>query len=219
MSLRRLMKKIYLFVATLLLSYSVLAISQVYVINDNTPLKADNNSNAKTLVSLAKNTELSRLTMHYSGWSQVSTNNNLVGWISSDQLSTIAPAKSIKPALISDTALTDMKKVISDLKLQLDIYKKDNQKLLSNEAQLQDKFDLSTNQFTQQIELLNQDKQRLKATNNDLSIELESLTFDRNLLIAIVLLIGVLIGFIISAIFNKIAKNKRDSFNTIRRSY
>ena len=219
MSLRRLMKKIYLFVTTLLLSYSVLAISQVYVINDNTPLKADNNSNAKTLVSLAKNTELSRLTMHYSGWSQVSTNNNLVGWISSDQLSTIAPAKSIKPALISDTALTDMKKVISDLKLQLDIYKKDNQKLLSNEAQLQDKFDLSTNQFTQQIELLNQDKQRLKATNNDLSIELESLTFDRNLLIAIVLLIGVLIGFIISAIFNKIAKNKRDSFNTIRRSY
>lgn len=212
------MKKIYLFFAAFLISYSVLAISQVYVINDNTPLKVENNNKAATLTSLAKNTELSRLTMHYSGWSQVSTNNNLVGWIPSDQLSTIAP-KSKTVAAKNDTTSADTQKIISGLNAQLDQTKKDKQKLITDKGQLQAEFDSATDQFQQQLASLKQDNQRLNTRNNDLSNELESLAFDRNLLIVIVLLIGVFIGFIISIIFNKIAKNKRDSFNTIRRSY
>ena len=212
------MKKIYLFFAAFLLSYSVLAISQVYVINDNTPLKVENNNKAATLTSLAKNTELSRLTMHYSGWSQVSTNNNLVGWIPSDQLSTIAP-KSKTIFAKNGTTSADTQKIISGLNAQLDQTKKDKQKLITDKGQLQAEFDSATDQFHQQVESLKQENQRLNTHNNDLSNELESLAFDRNLLIVIVLLIGVFIGFIISIVFNKIAKNKRDSFNTIRRSY
>ena len=212
------MKKIYLFFITLLLSYSVFAISQVYVISNDTSLKAANNNNAKTLASLKQNTELSRLTMHYSGWSQVSTSDNLHGWVLSDQLSSIAP-KSIKNTATNNKAIVNANKIITDLNIQLASHKQDRQKLIADKAQLQAEFDLSVDKFKQQLESLDLDNQRLKASNNDLSNELESLTFDRNLLIAIVLLIGVLIGFIISAIFNKIAKNKRDSFNTIRRSY
>ena len=212
------MKKIYLFFITLLLSYSVFAISQVYVISNNTPLKAENNNNAKTLTSLKKNTELSRLTMHYSGWSQVSTSDNLLGWVLSDQLSSIAP-KSIKNTITNNKTIDNANKIIADLKTQLASHKQDKQKLIADKAQLQAEFDSSAGEFKQQLESLNNDNQRLKTINSNLSNELASLEFDRNLLIAIVLLIGLFVGFIISIIFNKIAKNKRDSFNTIRRSY
>ena len=212
------MKKIYLFFITLLLSYSVFAISQVYVISNNAPLKAENNSNAKTLISLKKNTELSRLTMHYSGWSQVSTSDNLLGWVLSDQLSSIAP-KSIKNTITNNKTIDNTNKIIADLKAQLASHKQDKQKLIADKVQLQAEFDSSAGEFKQQLESLNNDNQRLKTINSNLSNELVSLEFDRNLLIAIVLLIGLFVGFIISIIFNKIAKNKRDSFNTIRRSY
>ena len=212
------MKKIYLFFITLLLSYSVFAISQVYVISNNAPLKAENNNNAKTLTSLKKNTELSRLTMHYSGWSQVSTSDNLLGWVLSDQLSSIAP-KSIKNTITNNKTIDNTNKIIADLKAQLASHKQDKQKLIADKVQLQAEFDSSAGEFKQQLESLNNDNQRLKTINSNLSNELASLEFDRNLLIAIVLLIGLFVGFIISIIFNKIAKNKRDSFNTIRRSY
>jgi len=79
------MRKITFFTTLLFLSFSVFSASSVYTFQDNTALRLDNTSKSKLLKTLPKDTKLKRLTMHYSGWSQVVL-GGLQGWILSDQL-------------------------------------------------------------------------------------------------------------------------------------
>ena len=100
------MKKITFFITLLFLSFSVFSASNVYTLQGNTALRLDNTSKSKLLKTLPKDTKLQRLTMHYSGWSQVVL-GDLHGWILSDQLTKTAPKNNTNTLAKSTTKAGD----------------------------------------------------------------------------------------------------------------
>ena len=89
------MNRVFFFIFSLLLSFSLLANSTVFVVNDQGIIRSDKiaNNDKNIIKTVGKNQRLQRLTMHYSGWSLVAL-DGLNGWILSENLTTVSPTLS-----------------------------------------------------------------------------------------------------------------------------
>jgi tetrahydromethanopterin S-methyltransferase subunit G len=67
--------------------------------------------------------------------------------------------------------------------------------------------------------VLKQQNAVLSTRNNDLQSQVDSTDVGNNINTLFTLIFGLIIGFIISIVFARSAQKKRDSFNTISRSY
>jgi len=195
------MKKITFFITFLFLSFSVLSSSSVYTAQDNTDLRLDKAAKSNILKTLSKGVKLQRLTMHYSGWSQVDL-NGLSGWILSEKLTQTKPNNSAnlvaKPDVRSNNKLLEK---VKELTKNLEKLQLENIALSSTISDIKD---------------LNAE---LSAHNNDIQAQIDSTDTGNNINILFALIFALFMGFIISVVIARFFQNKRDSFNTISRSY
>ena len=221
------MKKILFFIALSFLSFGVISASSVYTVQDNTALRLDKMPKSKVLITLSKDTKLQRLTMHFSGWSQVKV-NGMSGWILSDKLTQVAPKivinMSTKSIVNSDN--NKHSKQINNLKKSLAKLQLENKALSSTIADIK-AFSADTSAkniadfalLEQQNTEIYTHNNELSTRNNDLQSKVDSIDTDNLMNTLFILIFGLIIGFIISAIIARSAQNKRDSFNTISRTY
>ena len=214
------MRKITFFITLLFLSFSVFSASNVYTLHDNTALRLNNTSKSKLLKTLPKDTKLKRLTMHYSGWSQVVL-GGLQGWILSDQLTKTAPKNNTNTLAKSTTKAGDNNHSIQieNLKKSLEKLQLKNKDLSSKIVDIKAFNSESTTKITADISVLKQQNAVLSTRNNDLQSQVDSTDVGNNINTLFTLIFGLIIGFIISIVFARSAQKKRDSFNTISRSY
>ncbi|RUM76596.1 MAG: hypothetical protein DSZ13_03370 [Candidatus Thioglobus sp.] len=211
------MKKITFFISLLFLSFGVFSASNVYTLQDNTALRLDNTSKSKLLKTLPKDTKLKRLTMHYSGWSQVVL-GGLQGWILSDQLTKTTPKNNTNTLAKSNTKAGD-----NNHSVQIENLKKSLEKLQLKNKDLSSKIvamkALNSESTTTDLSVLKQQNAVLSTRNNDLQSQVDSTDVGNNINTLFTLIFGLIIGFIISIVFARSAQKKRDSFNIISRSY
>jgi hypothetical protein len=214
------MRKIPFFITLLFLSFSVFSASNVYTLQDNTTLRLDNTSKSKLLKTLSKDTKLQRLTMHYSGWSQVVL-GGLQGWILSDQLTKTAPKNNTNTLAKSTTKAGDNNHSIQieNLKKSLEKLQLKNKDLSSKIVDIKAFNSESTTKITADLSVLKQQNAVLSTRNNDLQSQVDSTDVGNNINTLFTLIFGLIIGFIISIVFARSAQKKRDSFNIISRSY
>jgi len=223
------MKKITLSVALLFLSFSVFSASSVYTAQDDTALRSDKSPNSKVLKVLVKDTKLQRLTMHYSGWSKVKV-NDLSGWILSDKLTKIAANKPTKSIVISNNKYAEQ---IKNLETSLEKLQLENRSLSSTITDIKAFSADSSAKYIADLALLEQQNTELSThnneisthnneisnRNNDLQSKVDSIDTDNLMNTLFILIFGLIIGFILSLVIARSAQKKRDSFNTISRSY
>ncbi|RUM76641.1 MAG: hypothetical protein DSZ13_03325 [Candidatus Thioglobus sp.] len=216
------MKKITLSVALLFLSFSVFSASSVYTAQDDTALRSDKSPNSKVLKVLVKDTKLQRLTMHYSGWSKVKV-NDLSGWILSDKLTKIAANKPTKSIVISNNKYAEQ---IKNLEMSLAKLQLENRSLSSTITDIKAFSADSSAKYIADLALLEQQNTELSThnneisnRNNDLQSKVDSIDTDNLMNTLFILIFGLIIGFILSLVIARSAQKKRDSFNTISRSY
>ncbi len=214
------MKKILFFIALSFLSFGVISASNVYTLQDNTALRLDNTSKSKLLKTLSKDTKLQRLTMHYSGWSQVVL-GGLQGWILSDQLTKTAPKNNTNTLAKSTTKAGDNNHSIQieNLKKSLEKLQLKNKDLSSKIVDIKAFNSESTTKITADLSVLKQQNAVLSTRNNDLQSQVDSTDVGNNINTLFTLIFGLIIGFIISIVIARSTQKKRDSFNTINRSY
>ena len=214
------MRKIPFFITLLFLSFSVFSASNVYTLQDNTALRLDNTSKSTLLKTLSKDTKLQRLTMHYSGWSQVGL-GGLQGWILSDQLTKTAPKNNTNTLAKSTTKAGDNKHSvqIENLKKSLEKLQLKNKDLSSKIVDMKAFNSESTTKITADLSVLKQQNAVLSTRNNDLQSQVDSTDVGNNINTLFTLIFGLIIGFIISIVIARSAQKKRASFNTISRSY
>jgi SH3 domain protein len=213
------MKKITFFIALLFLSFSVFSASNVYTLQDNTALRLDNTSKSKLLKTLSKDTQLQRLTMHYSGWSQVIL-GSLQGWILSDQLTKNAPKNNANIQSKSNTKAVNNKHSdqIENLKESLEKLQLEN-KDLSSKIVYMKALNAESTTITTDLSVLQLKNTELSTHNNDLKAQIDSTDTDNNINTLFTFIFGLIIGFIISIVIARLVHKKRDSFNSISRSY
>jgi len=214
------MKKTTFFVTLLFLSFSVFSASVVYTSQDNTNLRSDKTSSSKVLEVLSKDAKLQRITMHYSGWSQVNS-NGLNGWILSDKLTQIVP-KNTNNLVANSGVKDDNSKYIKQIKTleeSLGKLQLENKALSSEITDIKAlKAEISTKKIAG-LSVIEQQNNGLSAHNIDLQSQLDSIDSDNRINTLFIFILGLIIGIIVSVIIGRLAQKKRDSFNTISRSY
>ncbi len=196
------MKK-YILLLFCFLPFVVLSVSNIYVVQDSVALRSDKIVNNTNIIkNLSKDTQLQLLTMHYSGWSQVSL-GDLTGWVLSDDLT-----KTVPQSFINNT---DAKKVQSLQKTLLRLQNENNA--------LMDKITDIKAINDKQITELSSSLAELKTQNSVdlqpvLNVESSSLK-DK----ALLFVIGLSSGFIISFIVLRILRRKQNKLNVVSRSY
>jgi uncharacterized protein YgiM (DUF1202 family) len=210
------MRKITFFITLLFLSFSVLSASNVYTLHDNTALRLDNTSKSKLLKTLPKDTKLKRLTMHYSGWSQVVL-GGLQGWTLSDHLTKTTPKNNTN--ILAGSNTNKYSNQIENLKKSLENLQLKNNDLSSKIVDMKAFNSESTTKITADLSMLKQRNAALSTRNNDLQSQVDSTDVGNNINTLFTLIFGLIIGFIISIVIARSTQKKRDSFNTINRSY
>jgi hypothetical protein len=210
------MRKITFFITLLFLSFSVFSASNVYTLHDNTALRLDNTSKSKLLKTLPKDTKLKRLTMHYSGWSQVVL-GGLQGWTLSDHLTKTTPKNNTN--ILAGFNTNNHSNQIENLKKSLENLQLKNNDLSSKIVDMKAFNSESTTKITADLSMLKQRNAALSTRNNDLQSQVDSTDVGNNINTLFTLIFGLIIGFIISIVIARSTQKKRDSFNTINRSY
>ena len=210
------MRKITFFITLLFLSFSVLSASNVYTLHDNTALRLNNTSKSKLLKTLPKDTKLKRLTMHYSGWSQVVL-GGLQGWTLSDHLTKTTPKNNTN--ILPGFNTNNNSNQIENLKKSLENLQLKNNDLSSKIVDMKAFNSESTTKITADLSMLKQRNAALSTRNNDLQSQVDSTDVGNNINTLFTLIFGLIIGFIISIVIARSTQKKRDSFNTINRSY
>ena len=210
------MRKITFFITLLFLSFSVFSASNVYTLHDNTALRLDNTSKSKLLKTLPKDTKLKRLTMHYSGWSQVVL-GGLQGWTLSDHLTKTTPKNNTN--ILPGFNTNNNSNQIENLKKSLENLQLKNNDLSSKIVDMKAFNSESTTKITADLSMLKQRNAALSTRNNDLQSQVDSTDVGNNINTLFTLIFGLIIGFIISIVIARSTQKKRDSFNTINRSY
>jgi len=210
------MRKITFFITLLFLSFSVFSASNVYTLHDNTALRLDNTSKSKLLKTLPKDTKLKRLTMHYSGWSQVVL-GGLQGWTLSDHLTKTTPKNNSN--ILAGSNTNKYPNQIENLKKSLENLQLKNNDLSSKIVDMKAFNSESTTKITADLSMLKQRNAALSTRNNDLQSQVDSTDVGNNINTLFTLIFGLIIGFIISIVIARSSQKKRDSFNTISRSY
>ena len=210
------MRKITFFITLLFLSFSVFSASNVYTLHDNTALRLDNTSKSKLLKTLPKDTKLKRLTMHYSGWSQVVL-GGLQGWTLSDHLTKTTPKNNTN--ILAGSNTNKYPNQIENLKKSLENLQLKNNDLSSKIVDMKAFNSESTTKITADLSMLKQRNAALSTRNNDLQSQVDSTDVGNNINTLFTLIFGLIVGFIISIVIARSTQKKRDSFNTINRSY
>jgi len=200
------MKKYSLLLLFVFLSSVAFSASNVYVAQDSVTLRSDKLvSDTNIIKNLSRDTELTLISMHYSGWSKVST-SDLTGWILSDQLTKKAPE-----SLIINKANTDPNKIklLEQVLLRL---KNENNNLI---AKIIDMKAISDKQITSNLN-------KVKADVSQENIDSQSIKntlplSDSNALLLLVA--GLVLGLIISFIFSRILRRRNNKLNIVSRSY
>jgi hypothetical protein len=200
------MKKYSLLLLFVFLSSIAFSASNVYVAQDSVTLRSDKLvSDTNIIKNLSRDTELTLISMHYSGWSKVST-SDLTGWILSDQLTKKAPE-----SLIINKANTDPNKIklLEQVLLRL---KNENNNLI---AKIIDMKAISDKQITSNLN-------KVKADVSQENIDSQSIKntlplSDSNALLLLVA--GLVLGLIISFIFSRILRRRNNKLNIVSRSY
>ena len=200
------MKKYSLLLLFVFLSSIAFSASNVYVAQDSVALRSDKLvSDTNTIKNLSKDTQLTLISIHYSGWSKVSI-DDLTGWILSDQLTKKAPE-----SLIINKVNTDTNKIKSLEQVLLRL-KNENNNLI---AKIIDMKAISDKQITSNLN-------KLKADVSQENIDSQSIKntlplSDSNALLLLV--VGLVLGLIISFIFSRILRRRNNKLNIISRSY
>ncbi len=200
------MKKYSLLLLFVFLSSIAFSASNVYVAQDSVALRSDKLvSDTNTIKNLSKDTQLTLISMHYSGWSKVST-GDLTGWILSDQLTKKAPE-----SLIINKVNTDTNKIKSLEQVLLRL-KNENNNLI---AKIIDMKAISDKQITSNLN-------KVKADVSQENIDSQSIKntlplSDSNALLLLVA--GLVLGLIISFIFSRILRRRNNKLNIVSRSY
>ena len=200
------MKKYSLLLLFVFLSSIAFSASNVYVAQDSVALRSDKLvSDTNTIKNLSKDTQLTLISMHYSGWSKVST-GDLTGWILSDQLTKKAPE-----SLIINKVNTDTNKIKSLEQVLLRL-KNENNNLI---AKIIDMKAISDKQITSNLN-------KVKADVSQENIDSQSIKntlplSDSNALLLLV--VGLVLGLIISFIFSRILRRRNNKLNIVSRSY
>jgi uncharacterized protein YgiM (DUF1202 family) len=196
------MKKNILLIAFLFFSLSVFSASTIYVETDASILRSDKSdkNDSNIIKTLSKDTKLELLTMHFSGWSKVSLGGT-TGWILSNELTQNTP-KILAKVVDKNTIIK-----LQSLEEELLNLKQKNQQLSSESIDIKALNDKIKNK-----------NKAISKQNIALQAQLNSpLINDVNWYLAA--LLGLLSGFIISAFIARLKQKKRNSFNTINRSY
>ncbi len=203
------MKKYSLLLLFVFLSSIAFSASNVYVAQDSVTLRSDKLvSDTNIIKNLSRDTELTLISMHYSGWSKVST-SDLTGWILSDQLTKKAPE-----SLIINKVNTDTNKIKSLEQVLLRL-KNENNNLI---AKIIDMKAISDKQITELTSNLNKVKIDVSQENIDSQSIKNTLPLsDSNALLLLV--VGLVLGLIISFIFSRILRRRNNKLNIINRSY
>ena len=178
----------------------------MYVAQDSVALRSDKLvSDTNTIKNLSKDTQLTLISMHYSGWSKVST-GDLTGWILSDQLTKKAPE-----SLIINKVNTDTNKIKSLEQVLLRLKNENNNlisKIIDMKAISVKKITSNLNKVKADVSQENIDSQSIK---NTLPLS------DSNALLLLV--VGLVLGLIISFIFSRILRRRNNKLNIVSRSY
>ena len=200
------MKKYSLLLLFVFLSSIAFSASNVYVAQDSVALRSDKLvSDTNTIKNLSKDTQLTLISMHYSGWSKVST-GDLTGWILSDQLTKKAPE-----SLIINKVNTDTNKIKSLEQVLLRLKNENNNlisKIIDMKAISVKKITSNLNKVKADVSQENIDSQSIK---NTLPLS------DSNALLLLV--VGLVLGLIISFIFSRILRRRNNKLNIVSRSY
>ena len=200
------MKKYSLLLLFVFLSSIAFSASNVYVAQDSVALRSDKLvSDTNTIKNLSKDTQLTLISMHYSGWSKVST-GDLTGWILSDQLTKKAPE-----SLIINKVNTDTNKIKSLEQVLLRLKNENNNliaKIIDMKAISDKKITSNLNKVKADVSQENIDSQSIK---NTLPLS------DSNALLLLV--VGLVLGLIISFIFSRILRRRNNKLNIVSRSY
>ena len=200
------MKKYSLLLLFVFLSSIAFSASNVYVAQDSVALRSDKLvSDTNTIKNLSKDTQLTLISMHYSGWSKVSI-GDLTGWILSDQLTKKAPE-----SLIINKVNTDTNKIKSLEQVLLRLKNENNNlisKIIDMKAISVKKITSNLNKVKADVSQENIDSQSIK---NTLPLS------DSNALLLLV--VGLVLGLIISFIFSRILRRRNNKLNIVSRSY
>jgi hypothetical protein len=211
----------------LLLSYSSLANSTVFAINNDSAIRSErtNLNNENVIKVVGKNQPLQRLTMHYSGWSLVNI-DDLNGWILSEKLTSIPPISDLKninktpdTLVIQEKLLAQLKDKIQTLTQKNSLLESENNRLNTHIVKLNADLKTSNSAFEQ----LEKDQNPPKLENSDdlapLSKDNSFFSFMGILNINWIYLSVTILIVLLTAIFFIYSKNKRQHFNlnTIRR--
>ncbi len=202
------MKKYSLLLLFVFLSSIAFSASNVYVAQDSVTLRSDKLvSDTNIIKNLSRDTELTLISMHYSGWSKVST-SDLTGWILSDQLTKKAPE-----SLIINKANTDPNKIklLEQVLLRL---KNENNNLIAKIIDIKAINDKKIKELTSN---LNKVEAKGSQENIDLKpMKNQSLSDSNTLLL---LIAGLILGLVVSFIFSRILRRRNNKLNIVSRSY
>ena len=202
------MKKYSLLLLFVFLSSIAFSASNVYVAQDSVTLRSDKLvSDTNIIKNLSRDTELTLISMHYSGWSKVST-SDLTGWILSNQLTKKAPE-----SLIINKTNTDLNKIklLEQVLLRL---KNENNNLIAKIIDIKAINDKKIKELTSN---LNKVKVKGSQENIDLKpMKNQSLSDSNTLLL---LIVGLILGLVVSFIFSRILRRRNNKLNIVSRSY
>ena len=202
------MKKYSLLLLFVFLSSIAFSASNVYVAQDSVTLRSDKLvSDTNIIKNLSRDTELTLISMHYSGWSKVST-SDLTGWILSDQLTKKAPE-----SLIINKANTDSNKIklLEQVLLRL---KNENNNLIAKIIDIKAINDKKIKELTSNL-----NKVEVKGSQENIDLKPmknQSLSDSNTLLL---LIVGLILGLVVSFIFSRILRRRNNKLNIVSRSY
>ena len=203
------MKKYSLLLLFVFLSSIAFSASNVYVAQDSVTLRSDKLvSDTNIIKNLSRDTELTLISMHYSGWSKVST-SDLTGWILSNQLTKKAPE-----SLIINKTNTDPNKIklLEQVLLRL---KNENNNLIAKIIDIKAINDKKIKELTSNLN-------KVEAKGSQENIDSQSIKntlplSDSNALL--LLIAGLILGLVVSFIFSRILRRRNNKLNIVSRSY
>jgi len=202
------MKKYSLLLLFVFLSSIAFSASNVYVAQDSVTLRSDKLvSDTNIIKNLSRDTELTLISMHYSGWSKVST-SDLTGWILSNQLTKKAPE-----SLIINKTNTDPNKIklLEQVLLRL---KNENNNLIAKIIDIKAINDKKIKELTSNL-----NKVEVKGSQENIDLKPmknQSLSDSNTLLL---LIVGLILGLVVSFILSRILRRRNNKLNIVSRSY
>ncbi|MCS5586543.1 MAG: hypothetical protein NZ702_03470 [Gammaproteobacteria bacterium] len=222
----------------------------MYVVQDSVALRSDKLvSDTNIIKNLPKDTQLTLITMHYSGWSKVSLGGS-TGWILSDKLTKKVPdpsvQKKIKTSLLDDSIswiLSDKLTVkesdssaqkerdaaldkLQLLEQELLRLKNENKDLSSKSLVYKEITDKKIADSGEKIATLTVSLGKIRSENNQLSsqknVDLQTNADTQSSSddnALLLIIIGLISGFVISFIVVRILRRKQNKLNVVSRSY